>query len=153
VELGFITHGARSPQLQGSKGVTSTTTLSGYEWHGVCFVFLRTGRITPTAIEAECVDGQGLFYETMKALYAMPDFFGVRPWESYAEEAGLPDLESFTVCIVLRADSFPRIAAGKEVGERHGVSGTPMIWVNGHRFNGRDLATLRKRGEELGIRN
>jgi len=107
----------------------------------------------PSAVAAECADRQGRFYETMKALYAMPDSFGVRPWESYAEEAGVPNLTSFIDCISLPADSFPRIAAGKEVGERHGVRGTPTIWINGHPFEGRDLASLRMRREELGIRN
>jgi len=107
----------------------------------------------PTAIAAECADRQGRFYETMKTLYAMPDSFGVRSWESYAEEAGVPDINSFTECIALPADSFPRIASGREVGERAGVRGTPTIWVNGHRFGGRDLEALRKRGEELGVRN
>jgi protein-disulfide isomerase len=49
-------------------------------------------------------------------------------------------------------EAFPRIGAGRALGERLGVRGVPSVWINGELFGGeRSLAALRKKVEELGL--
>lgn len=81
----------------------------------------------------------GLYRE----LFMQRDSLGVKPWRRFAEEAGVGDLDGFEACVALPADSFPRIARGREVGERTGVRGTPTVWINGT-VTRTDLASLRK---------
>ena len=51
----------------------------------------------------------------------------------------------------LPADSFARIGAGRELGLRRNVTGTPTIFVNGRRFGGRNLEEFAEVAERLGI--
>ena len=70
---------------------------------------------------------------------------------TFAEEAGVPDLAAFEECVRLPADSFPRIQAGRELGERRNIGGTPTLFVNGRRFDARSFAELQGVAEELGL--
>lgn len=105
----------------------------------------------PSAIASECAQRQGRFAAMYRTLYSQMEAIGSRPWKALAVEAGLPDLDSFEECIHLPPEAFDRIAAGRELGERIGVTGTPKVWVNGEFFPGRSLAAFRKKAKDLGL--
>lgn len=85
----------------------------------------------PAAIASECADRQGRFPEMYHQLFANRQLLGVSEWRDIAKAAGVPDLEAFDHCRKLPADSFPRIAAGKALGARIGVRGTPAVVLDG----------------------
>lgn len=92
----------------------------------------RFARIAAQA--AECADTQGRFQPFVTTVYARQDSIGLKPWVSYALDAGIVDTAAFDRC--LRADEpSPRIQAGFELGQRLGVRGTPTVIINGWRFN------------------
>lgn len=104
----------------------------------------------PSAIAAECAHRQGRFEETYHRLYEQAESPGSRDWRGIAADAGIPDLDEFEECIQLPRDTFPRIAAGRALGTRIGVTGTPEVWINGELLQGpRLLVTFRKRVEEV----
>jgi protein-disulfide isomerase len=105
----------------------------------------------PAAAAADCAHDQGFFYEMYHALFTQADSFGTKPWGVLATEAGVPDVEKFGKCIRKSPKTFDRIYAGKELGRRIGVNGTPEVWVNGQLFLGRNLAAFRDRARELGL--
>lgn len=82
----------------------------------------------PAAIAAECAERQARFWPMYRLLLSGQRSF---PWEQFAEDAGVSNLAAFADCMTLPQDSFPRIAAGRALGERTGVVGTPTTWVNG----------------------
>jgi protein-disulfide isomerase len=111
------------------------------------FPLPRHPHALPAAIAAECAHEQGAFPELKRALFAGQAGFGSRPWGSFAEEAGVPDLELFAECSARSPDSFERIGHGMELGRRVGVRGTPTVWING--VSGQpSLAEARRRIEE-----
>ncbi|MYA64893.1 MAG: hypothetical protein F4139_04205 [Gemmatimonadetes bacterium] len=83
--------------------------------------------------------------------FAEQDSLGSKDWAVFAEEAGIPDLAAFEECMKLPADSFARIDAGRELGLRRNVRGTPTLYVNGRRFGGRSFEEFREVAEQLGI--
>jgi protein-disulfide isomerase len=85
----------------------------------------------PAAIAAECADRQGRFWPMYRTLLAGQRTFGSVAWKNFAQEAGVPDHEAFAACLLLSADSFPRISEGIALGQRAGVVGTPTTWING----------------------
>ena len=90
----------------------------------------------PAAIVAECAQRQGAFWQVYRVLFTKQDSLGLKDWRSYAQEAGVPDLDAFEGCRKLPADSFPRIASGVDIGERGGVRSTPTVWINGESRRG-----------------
>lgn len=105
----------------------------------------------PAAIAAECADRQGRFIQMYHTLYAQWDSVGETRWGALAADAGIRDIPAFEACTQLPADTFERIGAGRALGERIGVIGTPTVYVNGRSFNGRSVAAFRDRAEELGL--
>jgi protein-disulfide isomerase len=83
------------------------------------------------AVAIECAYQQDRFYQLQRVLFARRRDVGVVPVSQLASEAGIPDQGRFEKCVQLPADSFPRIAYGRSLGERTGVRGTPTVWVNG----------------------
>ena len=96
----------------------------------------------PSAVAVECADRQGRFESVYRLLFAQQDSLGTKNWVTFAEEAGIPDLTAFEECVALPADSFPRIDAGRKLGERRNVTGTPTLFVNGRRLGARSFAEL-----------
>ena len=105
----------------------------------------------PSAVAAECAERQGRFRPMYQLLFAQQDSLGIRDWVSFAQEAGVPELEAFEECVKLPADSFPRIGAGRELGLQRNVTGTPTLFVNGRRFGGRSFEEFADVAEQLGI--
>ena len=115
--------------------------------------FPLTGRSLslPSAVAAECAERQERFRPMSQLLFAQQDSLGTRDWVSFAREAGVPDLAAFEECVKLPAESFPRIGAGRELGLRRNVTGTPTVFVNGRRFGGRSFEEFAEVAEQLGI--
>jgi protein-disulfide isomerase len=78
------------------------------------------------------------------------EFLGSEDWASLAGAAGVPDLTAFGACIALPLAEFDRILAGRALGKRLGVSGTPTLWVNGRLFRGRTLRDFLEEAKRLG---
>lgn len=96
------------------------------------------------AVAVECADRAGR-YEQVSVLLGhrgLPRDDG--DWRGLASDGGVADVEAFSMCLGLPADSFPRIADGKKLGERAGVFGTPTVWVNGRPFGGRTVADFER---------
>ena len=86
-----------------------------------------------------------------RLLFAQQGSLGTKDWVSFAEQAGVPDLAAFSACVALPVDSFPRIEAGRDLGMRRDVTGTPTIYVNGRRFGGRSFEEFQEVAEKLGL--
>ena len=105
----------------------------------------------PSAVAVECADRQGKFEPMYRLLFAEQQSLGSKYWVTFAEEAGVPDLAAFNECVKLPADSFPRIQAGRDLGQSRNIGGTPTLCVNGRRFDARSFAELQGVAEELGL--
>lgn len=83
----------------------------------------------PAARAAECAYQQERFAELIDVLFAKQDSFGLKPWRSYGEEAGVPDLEAFDEC-ASSSQRPARIDHGLGLGERLAVNATPTVYIN-----------------------
>lgn len=87
----------------------------------------------PAARLAECARVQGRFEEVVNRLFEGQDSLGLKPWEEYAREAGVADVERLDAC--LRSKEIPaRVTAGLALGKELAVTGTPTVIVNQWRF-------------------
>lgn len=105
----------------------------------------------PSAVATECAARQDKFKPMYQLLFAQQESLGSKDWVTFADEAGVPDLAAFQECVALPADSFPRIDAGRGLGLRRNVTGTPTLYVNGRRFGGRSFEELQEAAEKLGL--
>jgi protein-disulfide isomerase len=87
------------------------------------------------AVAAECADEQDRFAEFYRIVFGNQKSLGRVPWNHFAEEAGIPDLNRFKECQERSHESFPRIARGLEFAKRIGARGTPTVVVNGQRLS------------------
>jgi protein-disulfide isomerase len=99
--------------------------------------FPLTGRrlSRPAAYAAECTRQHGLFLPMVDAIFEGHQGLGVRSWGSFAQEAGVVDLQAYGRC--LDADStsiWERIDGSRSVGASIGVRATPTVILNGWRF-------------------
>ncbi|MEO5798265.1 MAG: thioredoxin domain-containing protein [Gemmatimonadales bacterium] len=114
---------------------------------GVALVFrhwpLEYHRFAYTAARAaECAGVQGRFFEYHDLLYAKQDSLGLKSFQSFAKDAGVPDDGRFISC-VSRRDSVPAIKEDVRVVLALRGTGTPTILVNGLQYSTvPDSATL-----------
>ena len=87
----------------------------------------------PAAHAAECAARLGAFDSMARVLFAKQDSFGLKPWGSYAAEAGVRDSPGFDACM-RDTSSLAMVAAGRAAGTRAGVTATPTILINGWRY-------------------
>ena len=87
------------------------------------------------AIASECARRAGHFDAMHAALFAKPDSFGIRPWSSYAKDAGMRDTLAFNLCL-RDTTAFQVIVKDVRDARDLGVSGTPTFLVNGELFAG-----------------
>ncbi len=104
----------------------------------------------PSAVATECADRQGKFKAMYQLLFAQQELLGSKDWVAFAEEAGVPDLAAFEACMKQPVDSSPRIDAGRDLGLRRNVTGTPTLYVNGRLFGGRSFEEFQEVAEKLG---
>ncbi len=60
-------------------------------------------------------------------------------------------MNAFQTCLQQPEDEFPRVGAGRTLGESLGVKGTPTVWVNGEPFQGRAVEAFLEKAQELGL--
>ena len=95
---------------------------------------LSTHRFAKLAARAlECADAQGGAARFTDVAYAKQDSFGLKPWTEYASEAGISDTTRFSIC-VRDTSQIQRIEEGRRLGEEMKLQGTPVVMVNGWRF-------------------
>lgn len=97
---------------------------------------------------AECAAQQGMFAEYHDALYEEQWAIGRRPWSSFAEAVGVPDLGAFDACVrdssyveTVRAD----LALARELGFR----GAPTVIVSGYVLEAASIGELEQRVDKL----
>lgn len=88
----------------------------------------------PAARAAECANSQGRFAVMVDTLYSGQSSFGTRPWGAFARAAGVPDSAAFAVCMSDTLTTPRIIVAGRTVGQKFQVNGTPTVLVNDWRF-------------------
>jgi protein-disulfide isomerase len=84
----------------------------------------------PAARVAECAGEQGRFEAMYDQLFEGQGQFGLKPWDDYAIAAGVLDIAAFDVC-TKKTDSMPRVEAGKALGAKLDIQGTPTVIING----------------------
>lgn len=105
----------------------------------------------PSAIAAECAYEQDRFQAMYRSLFSNAQSIGIWDWAEFARNAEIPDLVAFEHCISRPPEDFPRIAAGRRIGEESGVVGTPTVWVNGHVASPRSVSDFQALAEAQGI--
>jgi protein-disulfide isomerase len=86
------------------------------------------------AVAAECASDQGRFAEFSGALFAAQERIGTTPWEDFAREAAVADLDLFGACLSDEKVG-ERVRRHEQLGARLGVTGTPTVIVNGLMFD------------------
>ena len=84
---------------------------------------------------SECAGDQGRFDAFHHALFREQALLGIEPWRRFAAGAGVPDLDAFDRCVAGSAPDAAVLRDG-EAGRRLGVTGTPTLLINDHRFQG-----------------
>lgn len=87
----------------------------------------------PAARAAECAAEQGRFAAFLDAVFEKQDSLGLKPWASFARDAGEVDSASFERCVG-SSDEVEQIRRGLAIGNELGIAGTPTILVNGWRY-------------------
>ena len=87
----------------------------------------------PAARAARCAGIQDRFGQYHDALFAHQDSLGLKPWTSYAIDAGVGDTVAFARCTRSNA-AVTQVQAGQALAAKLGIRATPTIIVNGWRF-------------------
>lgn len=88
----------------------------------------------PAARAAECAAGHGRFEAFVSKVYEKQDSLGLKPWASFASEAGIIDSARFQLCVG-ETEPVARIEMGIAAADAFGVTGTPTVFVNGWRLS------------------
>ncbi|MEW5928204.1 MAG: thioredoxin domain-containing protein [Gemmatimonadota bacterium] len=87
------------------------------------------------ALASECAAEQGAFEPYHDLLFLQQDSIGIKPWERFAQEAGVGDVGMFRACVESERTA-PRIERDAQLAARLGTRGTPTFIVNGRMFSG-----------------
>lgn len=111
------------------------------------FPLSRQTNAIPAALAARCAGEQGQYLPMHDLLYARQ-----RDWAAdespedkfveYAEQVGV-DIGQFNSCYSDR-EYLEEIIASRRFGERMGVTGTPAIYVNGHKARGYSYEAIQR---------
>lgn len=82
----------------------------------------------------ECAAEQGQAREMHRALYEQQSQIGVTGWSVFARSAGVLDTNRFQMCIA-DTSRTSRIASGFALGRKLGITGTPVVVINGWLFD------------------
>lgn len=69
----------------------------------------------------------------IELLFRKQDSLGLKPWPSYAMEAGIRDSIGFGRCLGDKS-YMARVDSGQAVGQRLSVTGTPTIMIDGWKY-------------------
>lgn len=92
-------------------------------------------------IAAECAGEQGRFERYHDALFQGQEGLGVRPWNDFAAEAGVTDLERFDRCVA-EERYRERLERDTRAGEEIGVDATPAFVVGNRLIVGTTAAEM-----------
>jgi protein-disulfide isomerase len=95
----------------------------------------------PAAVAAECAKAAGAFGRMTTILFQKQDSLGLKSWASFASEAGIRDTIAYAKC-AYNTRAVPAIQAGLSAGERANVTSTPLVLVNGWRYQIPPTATV-----------
>ncbi len=84
----------------------------------------------PAARAAECAAAQGYFWSYHDRLYQAQDSLGLKSFETFASEAGVPDLLTFSECNADTA-SVPDVDRDAAMALALRATGTPTVIING----------------------
>lgn len=87
------------------------------------------------ALASACANEQGRFEAFHDSLFAKQDSIGLKTWDGFAGEAGVPDLQKFRTCVSDRRFE-PDVERDVRLGDRLGISGTPTLVINGRLLRG-----------------
>ena len=82
---------------------------------------------------AECAASQGVFESFHKTAFEQQDSIGVKPWASFAQEAGVRDATAFAAC-VSQTQTVSHIEADIDAARKIGANGTPALIIAGVRY-------------------
>lgn len=83
----------------------------------------------------ECAGEQGRFAEYHDRLFALQDSIGTTPWDRYAADAAVPDLEAFRRCVAENRYA-DRVERDARLAAELGLDVTPTLIVNGTVYPG-----------------
>jgi protein-disulfide isomerase len=96
---------------------------------------ISTHRFAMKAAKAsECAAVQGRFREAHDVLLAQQDSFGLKLWSGFAADFNVPSIERFEQCLA-DTSNVEMIVRGLKMGDKLGLRGTPMVILNGLRFD------------------
>lgn len=84
---------------------------------------------------AICADRVNRFAAMHDLLFDHQDSIGVKTWASFALDAGLADTNTFNMCLQSSQTTLA-LATDRSAADRVGVSGTPLVLVNGVMIRG-----------------
>lgn len=84
-------------------------------------------------VAAECAGASGRFTQMIDAVFAKQDSIGLKPWASFARDAGVQDSASFQVCL-RSASPSQAVDAGFAFSRSLGLRATPTVLINGWEF-------------------
>lgn len=83
----------------------------------------------------ECAGEQGRFAEYHDRLFALQDSIGTLPWDRYAADVAVPDLEAFRRCVAENRYA-ERVERDARLAAELGLDVTPTLIVNGTVYAG-----------------
>ena len=86
----------------------------------------------PAARAVECASQTGQFAQLVALTFDKQDSLGLKSWNSFAQEAGVPDTLRFSRCLV-DTSHVARIESGLALGRKLGSHATPTVLINGWR--------------------
>ncbi len=92
-------------------------------------------RAKPAAIAAKCASYQGKYWDMYTELFNNQHNLSDADFEKYAKNIKL-DMTEFAACQKAPQKAEERIAENLKTAAEHDVTGTPTIFMNGHRFPG-----------------
>jgi len=96
---------------------------------------LSIHRFAKSAARAlECASTVGRADKFVEVVFDKQDSIGLKSWSSFADDANISDTAGFERCVRDTA-AVARIAFGRALGEEMGLNGTPVIIINGWRFD------------------
>jgi protein-disulfide isomerase len=88
------------------------------------------------AYAAYWANGDGRFEDAVNFILGHQDSLGKRPWEWFANGAGVRNANSFNRCMADSLTTPAAVRSGIELGKKIGVVGTPTVILNGWRYAG-----------------
>jgi len=87
----------------------------------------------PAALAAECAAEQGRWAAFHNQVFDKQDSLGLKPWVSFARDAGIADTVTFSSCVARKGRSS-RIDAAIVAANSINITGTPTVLINGMRY-------------------